>query len=393
MKRSLRYGVPLFYAAYFAALGVWAPFWPLWLESRGLSASAVGVLLAIGFWTQVAVEPLIGRASDRWGRASRLISVLLFAAIVGYSLFVVTDGFWIYAALAAWVGATFPVVLPLIESLSVRYARRSGRSYGRLRLWGSLAFVAVSLGAGRLVEVTDSSTVVFALIVLLGVAALASHLLPAVPTSSRAKRTRSIRALGGRFALFVFTACLVQASHATYYGFSSIHWSDLGYGETWIGGFWALAVVAEVALFFANPSFIRRFDPTVLVALGAAGGCVRWTALTWADGTVVILLIQTMHAVSFGVTHLAVMRFMAERVPEYLSSSAMAIYTASLAGLGMGALLPVAGVVYESFGNLAFLLSSALSVVAIALALFITLRERATTSAVPTNPARRFGTA
>ena len=37
----------LFYAAYFLILGIQLPFWPVWLESRGLSAGEIGTVLAV----------------------------------------------------------------------------------------------------------------------------------------------------------------------------------------------------------------------------------------------------------------------------------------------------------------------------------------------------------
>ena len=364
-------GVPVFYAAFFAALGIWAPFWPLWLESRGLSASSVGVVLATGFWTQVASEPLIGRMADRTPRLRSLILFLLITAVTGYALFSYASALWMYLLLAAVVGATFPVILPLLESLAVRSAAREGVSYSRLRLWGSIAFVAASLGVGKLIEATDSSWIVLFLIASLLATALASRVLPALPRERRTRPGSSPRGLGRQYTWFIVAACLAQASHATYYGFSSIHWRAMGHSEAWIGGFWAMGVAAEVVLFMAPPLLIRRLDPLALVAVGAVGGIVRWTALIWATDASMILVVQTLHAVSFGVTHLGTMKFMAQRVPEHLSSTAMAIYTASLAGLGMGALLPSAGALFDAFGGAAFLLSTTVSSLALLVAIAV----------------------
>ena len=275
---------------------------PLWLESRGLSASSVGVILATGFWTQVAFEPLIGRVADRTPRFRSLIFASLTIAVGGYILFSWASALWGYVLLAAVVGATFPVVLPLLESLAVRSATREGVNYGRLRLWGSLAFVAASLAVGRALEATGSSWIIIFLIASLSLTALASRVLPSLPTERTMRHHASPRRLGQHYAWFVVAACLAQASHATFYGFSSIHWRSMGHSETWIGGFWAIGVAAEVLLFLAPPLIVRRSDPIALVAIGAVGGIVRWTVLMWATHAAVILAAQTLHAVSFGVT-------------------------------------------------------------------------------------------
>ena len=51
----------IFYFWYFAFLGAYAPFWPLYLESVGLSASQIGILLAL-----VPVTRMIGPAFWGW---------------------------------------------------------------------------------------------------------------------------------------------------------------------------------------------------------------------------------------------------------------------------------------------------------------------------------------
>ena len=76
-------------------------------------------------------------------------------------------------------------------------------------------------------------------------------------------------------------ACaLMQASHGPYYVFFSIHLEDLGYSGGEIGALWALAVVAEVALFAGHAAGARRGAPHAPVrrllrahrrALAAAG--------------------------------------------------------------------------------------------------------------------------
>ena len=48
-ERLLAARLALFYGAYFAAVGIHLPFWPVWLESRGLDAVAIGYVLAAAF--------------------------------------------------------------------------------------------------------------------------------------------------------------------------------------------------------------------------------------------------------------------------------------------------------------------------------------------------------
>ena len=51
------------------------------------------------------------------------------------------------------------------------------------------------------------------------------------------------------FLATIAAASLVQASHAVYYGFSTLDWQATGYDGGVIGALWALGVMSEIALF------------------------------------------------------------------------------------------------------------------------------------------------
>src|SRR3546814_6858792 len=67
---SVRYA--LYYATIFVAIGAHLPFWPLWLEARGLTAAEIGLLLALGSWVKLVASPGLAHLSDRagWGKGT-----------------------------------------------------------------------------------------------------------------------------------------------------------------------------------------------------------------------------------------------------------------------------------------------------------------------------------
>src|SRR3546814_2285062 len=69
----------LFYAAYFAVTGIMLPYWPAWLESRGLHPVTIGTVLAVGFWIKLAANPAMAAVADASG-ALRGLTVALSAA-------------------------------------------------------------------------------------------------------------------------------------------------------------------------------------------------------------------------------------------------------------------------------------------------------------------------
>ena len=49
--------ISLVYGAIFAVIGIIMPFWPIWLESKGISPIEIGLILAVGTWSRAILNP------------------------------------------------------------------------------------------------------------------------------------------------------------------------------------------------------------------------------------------------------------------------------------------------------------------------------------------------
>ena len=100
------------------------------------------------------------------------------------------------------------------------------------------------------------------------------------------------------FLVAIAAASLVQASHALYYGFSTIDWQAAGYDGGVIGALWALGVMAEIALFALSARLPSTITPLALLLAGAAGAVVRWSAMAAAPPVILLPALQCLHALS-----------------------------------------------------------------------------------------------
>ena len=84
-RRSLATAARLaaFYGAVFAVVGVQAPFWPVWLEARGLSAAEIGLVIAASFWPRVVTSLVIPHHADRLGERRRPMVFLAAITLIG----------------------------------------------------------------------------------------------------------------------------------------------------------------------------------------------------------------------------------------------------------------------------------------------------------------------
>lgn len=373
-QRSSAISLAAFYASYYGTVGVWLPFWPVWLEHRGLDAGEIGAVLAAGFWSRVAAGPLIARIADARGERKRPMVILSAGALAGYLAFAGAGALWQLVALSALTGAVYTVLVPFADSLTLRGVETEGLDYGRVRLWGSLAFIGASVGAGRLFGVVSAEWILWLVVAGVALTFAACAALPGGATRFPiAPRRRAGWKLltRPRFVLCLLTCACLQASHGVYYAFATLHWERAGHADWIVGLLWAEGVAAEVLLFVGGRFFMERLGAVRLLLLAGAGGVVRWSVLGATTDLGALIGVQWLHALTFGAAHLGAMRFLSRAVPEQLSTTAQSVYSAAVGGLALGGAVSGAGLLYGRFGSGAFFIASGLSAAGIPLALLL----------------------
>ena len=367
----------LFYAAFFAAAGLYLPFFPVWLSAKGLDAAAIGIVLGVPQFLRVAAIPAGTRLADRCGALKGALGVASLATLAGLLLVAAADGFLpILGALALMTVFSAPV-LPLGDAYALSGLAARGLSYGPVRLWGSVAFMAANLGGGLLLASLAPADLIWPIFMCYGaVAVSALALAPLRETPPVNVRAGSATLRDPAFLAVMAAASLTQASHAVYYGFSTLAWSAQGLSGGAIGALWALGVAAEIVL-FAFAARLSALAPTSLIALGAAGALLRWGAMAFDPPAVLLPALQILHALSFGATHLGTMAYLAKAAPEESRAAAQGdVATAS--GIAMALATALAGALYQSYGGAAYAAMAGLAVLGGACALLAARARRST---------------
>jgi PPP family 3-phenylpropionic acid transporter len=352
-----------FYAAVFLTLGIALPFWPVFLDHRGLSGAEIGTLLALGTWAKTAANPVAGQLADRSGRRRTVIGTLALAALVGAAALVWAEGFWWVLPAHLLMFAAFQSTIPLGESQTIAAVAERGFDYGRLRLWGSLAFVLGVLAVGELLTRQSPDAVLYGVMAGLALLVAASAALPAAARpqdrTGRAPLGALLRHPG--FLTLLVAGALLQASHAAYYAFSAVHWQAAGLSSATVSWLWAEGVIAEVGLFAVGAWALRRVGPAGLLALAGAAGALRWSVTAASTDLAALIAVQALHAFTFGAAHLGAMHAIARAAPAGLLATAQGVYAGVSGGVVMGAALLGAGWLYERTGGGVFWAMAAMS--------------------------------
>ena len=356
----------LFLIAIYFVYGAYVPFWSLWLESKGISAEQIGLLIGLGLGIRFAGNLLImGHAN----RASLLIPTCRYLAVLSllcYLGFYWVDSFWALLALMLLANFIYPTLLPLSEALAARMMLQVKLDYGKVRLWGSAAFIVGSTLVGALVQHYGASWVLHAMILglllLTGLSWLPMAPAPQdAPSSGNKIGFRSL--LTDRsFLIFLLVVSLLQGSHAAYYGFSALYWKAHGYAENVIGYLWALGVMAEIGMFALSRRLLKGFSYQQLFFIGGLGCVLRWILLANTTELAWLLVAQLLHAVTFCVSHLGAIRYMTQQLPAEQVIPAQTLYAAFPAGVVMALLTAVAGFGYQQVQGQVFWLMAMLVV-------------------------------
>src|SRR6185312_8123790 len=92
--------------------------------------------------------PGIAVAADRDGGHRRYLILFAWIALASVLALATVRTFWLVLLFAVPLMVCYSTLMPLIETIAVQGMRSRGLDYGRMRLWGSLTFVAASFLGG-----------------------------------------------------------------------------------------------------------------------------------------------------------------------------------------------------------------------------------------------------
>lgn len=354
MHRVPYWRLSAYYFFYFAFLGVFAPYFGLYLQSLSFSAWDISVLM-----TQMQLMRLVGpffwgALVDRIGqrmmfiRLAGGITVLVFSALFFASRFdallIALGGFSFF-----WVAA-----LPLVETLTFDHLRNETARYSRIRLWGSVGFIATVLGTGSLLDHWPLASLLWMCVICLAGIMLCSLAIPEAVSAhgqeghqpiSRILRQTRVRAL--------LAACFfMAAAHGALNIFYSIFLSDHGYAKTLVGGLWTLGVLAEILVFFFMARILKRFTVRQILLVSLAAAVVRFVTIGQsADSLGLLVVTQLLHGLTFGAFHSAAIAAVNRWFPGNTRARGQALYSSLSFGAGGAVGGLASGWVWDHLGS------------------------------------------
>ncbi|MGC6358420.1 3-phenylpropionate MFS transporter [Bisgaard Taxon 45] len=315
MKISAFNWLALSFFGYFCAYGVFVPFFPVWLKSQAYGEELIGLVIASSY-----VFRFIGGIffASLVKKASQLIYALRYLAWSGFAILLtmsfVAENFWLLFIAIGLFAMVNAGGIPISDTLASVWQQQIQLDYGKARLIGSFAFVVGVVVFGYVIDLIGEQNIVWiltALLALYAVLQMAKPLPMPEEQQSAVENTITFKALlkNNITLRLIIAISLIQGSHATYYAYSVLYWSSLGISVQTTSLLWGLSVMAEMLLFFFSTKLFRTWKVSALFYLSAIATVIRWAALSVAIDVWSLTLIQTLHSLTYAVSHYAIIRY------------------------------------------------------------------------------------
>jgi PPP family 3-phenylpropionic acid transporter len=331
-------------ASYFAHVGFFNPYLPLWLKDLGYPIFIISLLASVQSVTRTFAPYAWGWLSDHTGERVRLLRASATVALVA------SMGLW-WNGGPVWTGIVLLVLfmhtssmMSLTEAAMAHLVAGNWGRYGRIRLWGSAGFMVTVFAAGAWFEKFGMHHFpAWAGITLLAVLVCTLRLPdtrePAGPAEQASEPIGPVLrepAMRWFFASLFFHVM----SHFAIYGFLSLYLDSLGYSKAMIGALWGVSVLVEIGWFFLQGRLVALLPITGWLLLAGGVMAVRMALTAGLGGWLWVLVVaQLMHALTFAAHHTSCIALISRYFPGRLRGRGQALFV--IMGYGLGGMLGV----------------------------------------------------
>ena len=371
----------------YAIWGAWLPLlWPFLSGHRGFTPAEIGNMFAIGAVGAIVAPFIAGQIADRWFNTEKFLGIshILGGILVWQLASLETyNSFLIFSLLYSLI---YSPTLSLTNSLAFHHLPDRDRDFGKIRVWGTIGWIAVGIGIGQWLLYQHTPTGVeaeavsaaqaagmadaFKLSGLLGIVmGVFCFFLPSTPPAKEEKKSAISGAMNAirlqpLLTLFLI-AVPISCVHQFYFvhtapflgqfqnqaeGFINIVNKIVGVGG---GGLMTIGQMAEIGVLALIPLFAKKYSRKALLCVGIAAYALRMFLFAYGPNFTeflqlpAIILGIAMHGLCFGCFIFVAFMVVDEECAVDVRASAQSLFNLVIVGIGIIVGSKVAGYVAE----------------------------------------------
>ena len=275
-------------------------------------------------------------------------------------------------------GMIYFMVNPLVEGLASLFLREENIDYGKARTYGSLGFTVIGIFIGGILSYVGNGALYYILIILIGIFFIFMFLpqpklvknINLDDSSSHRNENLYAWVLKDKNAiLLIITIFLYQLSHTAYNNYNALYLESMNIPEKWLSGvILNISVIAEIIFFIFSKRLVKKIKPKNLLIFAGVGAVIRWAALAMFQNIYVFTVMQTFHAITFAVAHIAFILILNKDYDNKEIIDMQNLYTAICFQLSMAVGLYLMGAIWDISTSYVFYASAIIAALGIIVA-------------------------
>ena len=363
------------YFLQFLVTGTFLPFWMVYLTSvknlTVLEASSIFSMLYIArVISGIFLSPYLIKKYN--------IDITLKLSVGIGLILAVSYGFTnekiILGLITFLFGMIYFMVSPLVEGLASLFLREENIDYGKARTYGSLGFTVIGIIIGGILGYVGNEALYYILIFLVALylvfmflpqPKLVKNLSFEEPNAKKEKESLYSWVLKDRNAiLLIITVFLYQLSHTAYNNYNALYLESMNISAKWLSGvILNVSVIAEIIFFIFSKRLVKRIKPKNLMIFAGVCAIIRWGALAMFHNIYVFTIMQTFHAITFAVAHIAFILILNKDYNNKEIIDMQNLYTAICFQLSMAVGLYIMGALWDISTSYVFYASAIIAAV------------------------------
>ncbi len=363
------------YFLQFLVTGTFLPFWMVYLTS----VKNLSVLEASSIFSMLYIARVISGVflSPYLIKKYNIDITLKLSVGIGLML-AVSYGFTneriVLGLITFLFGMIYFMVSPLVEGLASLFLREENIDYGKARTYGSLGFTVIGIIIGGILSYVGNEALYYILIFLVALylvfmflpqPKLVKNLSFEEPKTKKEKESLYSWVLKDRNAiLLIITVFLYQLSHTAYNNYNALYLESMNISAKWLSGvILNVSVIAEIIFFIFSKRLVKRIKPKNLMVFAGVCAIIRWGALAMFHNIYVFTIMQTFHAITFAVAHIAFILILNKDYNNKEIIDMQNLYTAICFQLSMAVGLYIMGALWDISTSYVFYASAIIAAI------------------------------
>ena len=332
--KSKNYSIISLYFSVFLIISLLTAYFPLWLnKTLSLDPIYIGYILSVAgiFKALFTILLSLNIKKNNYLR-SFLLCLVIFKVFLIFLIYILQN--YYLSKITLFISLIFIIsfspTLPLIETLYSDLVKKSEKkNYGKIRISGSISFCLGVFIFGYFINIHSIN--IFPIIMIFCLTLLTISILT-IPKNLKKiffynfENFRTLLKKKTVIIYFILICSLIQGTHAMYYGYSTIVWQNKSLNFFDIGILWSLAIFSEILIFMYIGNFFKPIYLQNTLIFCCVVTSFRWLFTYFVENFYLLCMIQTLHGVTFALTHYIMIYFINLKLKEDLHIYAQTIY-------------------------------------------------------------------